>query len=67
MKVTTADLSTAAGLEHTVGSIVRGRFVGLGGGFEDDFVAECFELTDVLSFPALGLDAAVVEAGPEVA
>ena len=38
----------------------------LGGGFEVDLVAECFELADVFAFFAVGLDAAVVEAWAEV-
>jgi hypothetical protein len=38
----------------------------LGGWFEVDLVAECFELADVFAFLAVGLDAAVVEAWAEV-
>jgi len=37
-----------------------------GGGFEGDSVAESFELADVFSSLAVGLDAAVVEPRPEV-
>jgi hypothetical protein len=39
---------------------------GSGGGFEGDFVAECFELADVVAFGAFGTDTGVVEAGAEV-
>jgi len=37
-----------------------------GGGFEGDFVAEGFELADVVALGAVGVDAGVVEAGAEV-
>ena len=37
-----------------------------GGGFDDDFVAECFELADVVAAAALGVDAAGVVPGAEV-
>src|SRR5256886_17464589 len=37
-----------------------------GGGFEGDFVAEGFELVDVGSFPAFGVDALLEEARSEV-
>lgn len=37
-----------------------------GGGFEGDFVAECFELADVVASCAVGSGAGVVEAGSEI-
>jgi hypothetical protein len=39
---------------------------GLGGGFDGDFVAEGFELVDVGSFAAFGVDAVGVESRAEV-
>ncbi len=37
-----------------------------GGGFEGDFVAEGFELADVVAFLPAGIDAVVLEIGAEV-
>src|SRR5215203_6474906 len=39
---------------------------GSGGGLEGDFVAEGFELADVVALGAVGVEAGVVEAGAEV-
>ncbi len=38
----------------------------LGGGFEGDLVAQCFELADVVAFLAVRAEAVVIEVGPEV-
>src|SRR6266516_3253135 len=55
------------------GGSIPGRLVGRvgggcwsGGGFEGDFVAEGFELADVVALAVVGVDAPVVEVGAQV-